>query len=73
MGLQLIVQAEGEVPIVKLLGNAGSKAEIFQLAGDLWGISIPTKVIDELGESAIRKRLALLNIYDLYEGHWRYA
>ena len=73
MGLQLVVQAEGETPIAKVLGNAGPMTEIFQIAGDLWGISIPTKVVDEIGESVVRQRLSRLNVYDLYEGQWRYA
>ena len=73
MGLQLIVQAEGGTPIAKLLRDAGPMTEAFQLAGDLWGISIPTKVVDEVGESVIRQRLSSLNVYDLYEGRWRYA
>ena len=73
MGLQLVVQAESEATIVKLLGSAGPMTEMFQLSGDLWGISIPTRVVDELGESVIWKRLSSVSVFDLYEGHWRYA
>jgi hypothetical protein len=73
VGLQLIVQAEGEARIVELLGTAGPMTEVFHLAGELWGISIPTKVVDEFSESVIRQRLTTLNVYDLHEGHWRYA
>jgi hypothetical protein len=73
MGLQLIVQAEEEAAVRKFLGDVAGQSEVFQLAGELWGLSIPTKVVDAVGESAIRRRLSSLNIFDLYEGRWRYA
>jgi hypothetical protein len=73
MGLQLIVQAEREAPIRKLLGDAGDLAEIFQIEGELWGVSVPTRVVDTLGESTLRRQLSSLNVFDLYEGQWRYA
>jgi len=73
MGLQLIVQAESEASVAKLLGNAATRSEVFQIAGELWGVSIPTKVVDEVGESVLRRRLSSRNVFDLHEGHWRYA
>jgi hypothetical protein len=73
MGLQLIVQSEGAAPVVKLLGDAAESSEVFQIEGELWGISIPTRVVDELGEPVLRRRLSSLNVFDLYEGHWRYS
>jgi len=73
MGLQLIVQAESEAPIGRLLGDVGTRAEIFQLEGELWGVCIPLEVVEALGESVVRRRLSSLNVFDLYEGRWRYA
>jgi hypothetical protein len=73
MGLQLIVQADSAVRITRLLGDVASQTEVFNLSGELWGICIPTKLVDRIGESAVRERLDSLSVFDLYEGRWRYA
>ena len=73
MGLQLIVQAEAEAAIRRQLGDLASRTEVFQIEGELWGVCIPLKVVEDVGESTVRRRLSSLSIFDLYEGHWRYA
>jgi hypothetical protein len=73
VGLQLIVQAESEVPIRRLLGDVAERTEIFSVEGELWGVCVPLKVVEEVGESVVRGRLASLSVFDLYEGRWRYA
>jgi hypothetical protein len=74
MGLQLLVQADGVASILQALGAVGEHSEFFRVEGALWGISVPTKVLDAIGEEKIRQRLALkLNVYDLYAGHWSYV
>ena len=73
MGLQLIVQAERQSIVFAALGAEGERCEVFPIEGDLWGISIPRKILDVVGERQFRARLAKLSIYDLYEGTWRYS
>jgi hypothetical protein len=73
MGLQLIVQAESEASIARLLGRDAERTEVFQLEGELWGLCIPMKVVDEVGEETFRQRLSALNIFDLYQGKWHYS
>jgi hypothetical protein len=73
MGLQLIVQAESEAPIRRLLGDIATQTEIFNLEGELWGVCIPLKVVERVGEPVVRRRLNTLTVFDLYEGRWRYA
>ena len=73
MGLQLIVQAVSEAPIRQLLDDVAARSEIFNLEGELWGVCVPLKVVNEVGESVVRRRLSTLNTFDLYEGRWRYA
>lgn len=73
MGLQLIAQIEAEAALRKLLGPDAERVEVFQIEGELWGISIPTKLVDERGETFFRKRLSAASIYDLWEGKWHYA
>jgi hypothetical protein len=73
MGLQLLVQSESEAVVESLLGSIAERAEVFHVEGALWGISIPTKLVDEVGEEGIRQRLSRLNVYSLYEGQWKYA
>ena len=34
---------------------------------------VRSKVVAEPGEAAVRRRLNSLNVFDLYEGHWRYV
>jgi hypothetical protein len=73
MGLQLIVQSQSQSAIADAVGAEAEQCEVFAIEGELWGISIPTKVLDGIGENQFRARLSTLSIYDLYEGAWRYA
>ena len=73
MGLQLVVQANDEQSVSTALGPLAESAEVFPVAGALWGVSVPTKLIDSIGEKVVRLRLAQFNVYDLYNGKWVYA
>ena len=74
MGLQLVVQASSDKVVSSNLGEEISEwAEIFHIEGEHWGLSIPTKVIDDFGENNILSRLRRLHYYSLNEGKWEYA
>jgi hypothetical protein len=71
MGIQLIAKVADEKAIESLLGaNLAAKCEVFPVANDCFGVSIPTKVVDEVGESTVMGKLALLEHFDLWAGCW---
>lgn len=73
MALQFIVQSSDNAAVSATLGSLLNLIEVFSISGALWGISVPTKVVDSVGESRIRKLLSSFNVYDLYSGEWRYV
>lgn len=73
MALQFIVQSSSNAEISAAIGTLQESTEVFPIAGALWGISVPTKVVDSIGESHIRALLSRFNVYDIYRGEWRYA
>lgn len=73
MALQFVIQSKQKLSAAPDLGKLNDPAEIFQITEGLWGISVPTKVVDTLGESEVRASLSKFNVFDLYAGEWRYA
>ena len=73
MALQFIVQTPNSKELSASLGNLAESIELFPISGVLWGISVPTKSVDSIGEDRIRNSLSKFNAYDLYAGKWRYA
>lgn len=69
MGRQFIVKAELK-KIEKALGPLASECEIFPVAEGLFGISIPTKSIDSVGEDTVLRMLQQLDHFDLWQGAW---
>ena len=69
MGLQVIVEAESAERVHEALGHIASSAEVFPV--EAWfGVSIPTSVVDDIGEAEVRRRLSQLKHFDLWEGKW---
>lgn len=73
MALQFIVQTKSSSELSTSLGKLAESIELFPVSSALWGISIPTKIVDVVGEDRIRNNLAKFNFYNLYAGEWRYA
>ena len=73
MGLQLVIQANSNTELTKSLGSLIEFVELFPVTGSLWGLSVPTKVLDSISEETIESSLAKFNVYYLYSGEWRYA
>ncbi|MBD3586426.1 hypothetical protein HHX48_11815 [Salinimonas sp. HHU 13199] len=71
MGIQAIVKTTNFESIELALGATFSQIEVFPLDNGLFGVSIPTKVVDTLGEYAIFEQLAKLEHYELWSGEWR--
>ena len=72
MGFQFIVKVSNQKKIEETLGlDFTVRCEVFPVTSEYIGISIPTKVLDEHGESTIMGKLALLEHFDLWAGCWR--
>ncbi len=68
MALQFIVSGVGEPIVREKLHAIDKHIEVF-LIDDLGvGISVPAKVIDQIGEEQIRGALASFGYYDLWSG-----
>ena len=73
MALQFIVQTQSSNEISASLGKLAESIELFPVSSALWGVAIPSKVVDVVGEDRIRNSRAKFNVYNLYAGEWRYA
>ncbi|MFZ6759600.1 hypothetical protein ACO0K9_20530 [Undibacterium sp. Ji50W] len=70
MGIQVIVKAKVASDIESALGDIASECEIFPIDNANWGISIPAKLIDIVGEKNVRESLGKLDHFDLWTGVW---
>ncbi|MBC3919410.1 hypothetical protein H8L32_18105 [Undibacterium sp. CY18W] len=70
MGIQVIVRARVASDIESALGNIALECEIFSIDSSSWGISIPTKLIDVVGEKNVREFLGKFDHFDLWTGVW---
>ncbi|MCS3433512.1 hypothetical protein M2387_004095 [Klebsiella sp. BIGb0407] len=70
MGIQVIVKAE-RPKIENALGSLHSDSEIFPVSSGVFGLSIPTNIINTVGEDEIFRRLAPLERYWLWLGQWQ--
>lgn len=55
----------------KAYGDAAPFAEIFPLPGGNFGISIPSKVVDDMGEQIVLGRISAFAHFDLWAGEWK--
>jgi hypothetical protein len=70
MGLQFIVPEEDIGEVGACLGPDASRFELFSVPGLGVGVSIPTHLLDELGEEEVLALVQPLARFDLYEGAW---
>lgn len=71
MGIQIVVVAGSHAEVVEKLGNAAPFAEIFPLPEGNFGISVPSKVVDDIGEQIVLRRISAFAHFDLWAGEWR--
>lgn len=71
MGIQIVVVAKDVEQIHATLGPAAQEAEVFPIAASTFGLSIPTKVIDAVGEQVLLDKIAAFEYFDLWAGVWR--
>ena len=72
MGLQLIVHCENEREIIDSLKDIVDSCEGFFIDNNLFGLSIPTNVLDLVDEDNIWLALEKFDVYDLWSGNWHY-
>ena len=73
MGIQVIVKTKAADNIETALGRIASECEIFPIDTENWGVSIPGKVIDVVGEQQVEAALEKLEHFDLWAGTWKSA
>jgi len=71
MGIQVVVVARNQAEVVEILGSAAPFAEIFPLPEGNFGISVPFKVVDDIGEQAVLDRISAFKYFDLWAGEWK--
>jgi hypothetical protein len=71
MGVQVLVKALDLGSVESALGELASKTEIFQVEQGLFGASIPTALVNSVGEQVVFRQLASLEHYELWSGEWR--
>lgn len=70
MSLQLIARGASLSDVERSLDLLDGKAEVFSIDREHVGISIPTRLLDTVGEAKVREALRHLTVYDLYSGVW---
>ena len=70
MGLQIILKDTNENEIYSNLNIIIENSELFSINEKLYGISIPTKTIDTIGEDKIFILLDKFTYYFLWDGEW---
>ncbi len=71
MGLQLILLTQDKSVLDGVVGDAAAECEVFPIDDQLLGVSIPSRLVDAIGEATIRDRLTRWTHFDLWEGSWR--
>lgn len=70
MGIQVVVEAAKMSEVENALAPIVFECEVFTMETGRIGISIPTKVVDRVGEEMVRRALSRLHHFDLWEGQW---
>lgn len=71
MGMQLVIHGCGEDELTEVLAAHGVTCEIFPMPSGSVGISIPTHVIEAIGESLLDGILGSFTYTDMWSGHVR--
>ncbi|WOE33301.1 MULTISPECIES: hypothetical protein [unclassified Acinetobacter] len=72
MGLQVIIRCESENEIIESLKGVIDSCEGFFIDKNLFGLSIPTNILDFVGEDNIWAALKNFDVYALWAGNWHY-
>jgi hypothetical protein len=70
MSAQFILASTSPEAVVTALKEAGPLCEIFPMGEARIGLSVPNKVVDQIGMDEILKRIRGFSHYDLFAGRW---
>jgi hypothetical protein len=70
MSLQLVVIADRLSDIEAALGAVFSESGAFPVGPTKFGLSVPTQVLDAVGQDVLLLKLSGLNYFDLWTGRW---
>lgn len=70
MSLQLVILSGDLADIETALGTILFECEVFPMGAARFGLSIPTKVLDAMGQEALLRKLSSLEYFDLWAGRW---
>ncbi|MDQ0010295.1 hypothetical protein J2T07_002485 [Luteibacter jiangsuensis] len=68
MGMQLVFDASDESKLAETLASHGVTCEMFPMPDGRLGISIPTRVVEVVGESTMESILGSFTYIDLWSG-----
>lgn len=69
MGMQLVIHGCSEGELSELLAGHGVTCEIFLMPNGSVGISIPTRVVEAIGQPLMDRILGSFTYTDLWSGH----
>jgi hypothetical protein len=70
MALQVIIVDQPLEAVSRQLGNIAPQCEIFPISSRHVGVSVPSKVLEAIGEDGVRESLTRMNYFDLHKGQW---
>jgi hypothetical protein len=68
MGMQILIEDTNAASVSRTLSDAGIASEVFSLPDGRVGVSIPTTVIDSVGEDLVSTALGVFTYVDLWSG-----
>ena len=69
MALQYVIKAATS-NVEDSLKDISDHIEIFNISDQFTGVSVPTKVSDDIGDATVLKKLDQFDCFDLYSGKW---
>ncbi len=69
MGMQLVIHGCGEDELTEALAGHGVACEIFSMPNGSVGISIPTRVVEAIGEPLMERIIGSFTYTDMWSGH----
>ncbi len=70
MALQFVIRAQHVEDIERELGQVFGECEVFPIRSGHFGLSIPQRTVEAVGEPNLRAALAALSHFDLWAGAW---
>lgn len=70
MGIQFLIKSNSESDIRSVIGDIADFCEIFPIEVGMYGLSIPTKILNSHDEKLIQEKIYSFECFDLWAGTW---